>query len=700
MQTKIHTLMRIFCMIWLVFGRILTPDLHGQEAVDSTPQLHLIGAYFKENKAVVLRWVPSEPGLWRKANFYGYTLERAEVDTLRGDTLSWSVLSRLKPLSLDDWRGEVAMYPTDTMLMVAGQAIHGEKNSDPLTLENMAMKSDQLQNYYSACMLASEFSANAARAAALRYEDVSCKPNTHYLYRLSVTIATDSPIPMEALVAVSTDEEETFPPVESVEINEAERLIELLWNRTYYKNFYSAYNVYRSDDMGKTWVRRNSKPVSYLAYKDENKYIFRDSVPADYVVYQYRIEGITPYATLGPLSEILSAQGRDRTPPDPPYNVKTDYQGKGRMVIRWDVNPADGDIAGFRVARSNEIDRGFVELTPEPLPADARSFVDTTCNELLNNYYFIGVFDKEGNVNVCMPQYGTIIDSVPPAAPVGLRGSIDTAGVVTLSWNLGREPDLKGYFVHYSNNDRHTFINVTDFHLEDTVWRDTIPLNVLTETIHYKVVAIDHRSNYSPYSEMITLRKPDRVPPASPVFVKSVSKKDGIEIEWYNSSSVDVEYHLLLRRSDRDTVFREIYRSKTFAEKSVYLDTSAIAGEKYQYQLVAVDDAGLRSKSVGILSATAFHVKSLAAVRDFKVEKQGDPLVTALSWKADNVRETRFALYRSLNDQPYTLYKSLTGVDSWMDRGYPAGSAVRYRIKAINREGWQSDFTEELVVQW
>jgi hypothetical protein len=369
------------------------------------------------------------------------------------------------------------------------------------------------------------------------------------------------------------------------------------------------------------------------------------------------------------------------------------------MLISWEVNKNDKDISGFRISRSNEIDKGFVELTKEPLSPGTRTFLDTTCNELINNYYFIGVFDKEGNANVSMPQYGTIIDSVPPSAPAGLKGSIDTNGVVKITWRLGKEPDLKGYFVHYSNDDRHTFINVTDFHLEDTTWTDTIPLNVLTEKIHYKVVAIDHRSNYSKYSDILTLNKPDLVPPASPVFIKSESKTEGIEIHWYNSSSADVVNNILYRRKKGEGSFEEIYRAGPYSDKSVYLDKNITSGVSYEYQVAALDDAGLFSKRVGVLNATAFQIKTLEGVENFTCTQEKSPLSCVLSWKYKESQNVRFVLYRSVNDQPYVLYQSISGVNTWKDGRIRKGDLVRYKIKVVNTDGWQSNFSREIEVK-
>ena len=679
---------------------MVNTNLIASAGQDTTDQLRLIAAAFENPSQVILRWVPSSPGLWRQCNYYGYKLERAEVDTLKTSPLSWNEISTIRPASLEDWKKIVKNNPGDTMLMVAGQAIHGEINNEPFSLDNMIKKSDQLQNYYSACVLAAEFSKLAALTAGLRYEDKTVEKNKTYVYKLTI-MAPDSLLNhVIAVTSVQTNGPEDFPPVHSVEIKEGEKIIEILWDRTYYKNYYSAFNIYRADGEGKGWKKLNKRPVSYLAYKDENKYIFRDSVQQNYIKYQYKIEGITPYATTGPMSEIFFAQGRDRTPPNAPYNVKTQHVGPQKMLISWEVDTNDNDIAGFRISRSNEIDKGFIELTSKPLSPKARFFVDTTCNELINNYYFIGVFDQEGNANVSMPQYGTIIDSVPPARPTGLQGNIDTNGVVKITWRLGKEPDLKGYFVHYSNDERHTFINLTDFHLEDTTWTDTIPLNVITEHIYYKVVAIDHRSNYSKYSDLLTLKKPDLVPPVSPVFINAVSAADGINLQWYNSSSTDVVQHILFRRKKGEEKFLEKYKVQTHADKSTYKDVDISAGVTYEYQIAALDDAGLYSEKKGILSATAYQVKSLEGVKTFTYIQEKFPNACILSWTYDDFENVRFVIYRSVNNQPYSLYKSISGTNTWKDSRFQKGDTIKYKVKVVNIDGWQSDFSKELEVQW
>lgn len=654
---------------------------------------------FLSGNTVVLRWAPARPDVWRYSAFYGYKIERAEFDTLSGKNPEWvTIADRLKPLTLEAWRELVKKSPDDIYLQAAGQAQHGERNASPLTMENMFRKSDELNNYYAAAMLSAEFSAQAGLASALRYEDRNVLRDKVYTYRITSLCPTQTLDISPGLTSVSTYEVREFPKVLIQRVYEGEKYVELYWDKALHNIHYSAFNVYRAPEGSENFVKLNIVPVSYTAYKNDQEYIYRDSLTENYKKYRYKVEGLTSFATHGPLSDPVTAMGRDRTSPNAPYNVKADYKGGGIMHLSWEVNPADDDIAGFRISRSNKIDGGYVELTTEPLSPRTRTYVDSTCNELIHNYYFIGVFDHEGNVNVAMPVYGTIIDSVPPAPPAGLSGSIDTNGVVTLTWRLGDEPDLRGYYIHYSDSNQHTFKNITGYPLQDTVWRDTIPLNVLTEEIYYKIVAIDHRSNYSGYSEMLTLKKPDKVPPVAPVFTGSYNDKGRVELSWYNSSSHDVVANVLERKSENDRAFREIYRVNSMEAIGKYSDTQVVPGLEYEYRLYALDDAGLRSEYAGKVVITAFESKTLPEPKNLNIRVDTLKKEVQLSWDYPIEGDIRFVVYRSADSLSMVSHKVLKNVTTFKDFFHSNHRRYTYRIQALNAKGWRSEFSDPVSV--
>lgn len=660
-------------------------------------EVNIIAGYL-DSRAVIVRWVPSTPAVWSYSAYYGYRLERCEVDTITGEQSKWIPLgdTTLKPASLEQWRILVSQNPKDYYLQAAGQAHHGERRETGKTIAELVQKSDEFRNYYAAAMLSAEFSALAATTSALRYEDRDIVPGKLYIYRIRSLCPVSTLAIEEGITSVSTSHFETFPKITIDHIYEGENLIELAWDRKEYGQFYTAFNIYRTTDKGKTWEKINDIPFASTGIKNEDLFFFKDSLDQNYVTMQYQLEGITPFAVTGPRSEMITAMGRDRTPPTAPYSIETNYLGGGRMQITWKADPNDKDIAGFRISRSNVANEGFLELTHEALAPDVRTFTDTACNELINNYYYVGVFDKEGNVNVGFPEYGTIIDSIPPSPPTGLTGSVDTNGVVTLTWRLGPEPDLKGYYIHSSNRSDQTFINLTGHPVQDTIWRDTLPLNVLSEKIYYKLVAVDMRSNYSVYSVMLTLQKPDIVPPVAPVMIDVRNEHDMVKLRWYNSTSLDVLENVLERRAAGDTTFVKLYSCRSDMPEGSYTDATVQDGTKYEYRVYALDDASLKSGFSGSVSITAFVSKTMSPLSNIQAVAKSEEKKVILYWEYAQQSDVYFAVYRSVNGSPYQSHKTVKGRTSLEDYGFKAGDVAKYKVKVINSNGWQSDFSKEV----
>lgn len=665
-----------------------------------TQRVNLIGAYLSDH-TVVLRWVPSTPSLWTMSKYYGYRLERCTVDTLTGKQSDWTFPgdSVLKPMTLDMWKTAVSRNPDDLYLQAAGQAHYGSRGAEPNTLDEMILKSDELRNYYSAAILSTEFSANAANASALRFEDDSVEPGKLYIYRIKSLCPADVIAAEPGITSVTTFAIQTFPPIVTSQVYEGEHMVELAWDKAAYQSFYSAFNIYRKPAHGSEWKRINDLPVAFTGVKNPDLFYYRDSLVENYLPYDYQIEGLTPFATKGPRSREIKCMGRDRTPPAAPFNIQTQYLGNNQMLVTWEADPADHDIAGFRISRSHEANEQFLELTSRPLPPSARAFTDTTCNEMIDNFYYIGVMDTAGNVNVGFPTYGTILDSIPPEPPSGLSGSIDTNGVVTITWQPGEEPDIKGYYIHSANRADQTYINLTGHPVQDTVWRDTIPLNVLSETVYYRLVAIDMRYNYSQYSTVLALKKPDRVAPVAPVLFNVQNENQRVILEWYNSTSLDVTSNILQRRIKTDSVFVEVYRCNSLQPSARYEDTAIQGGIEYVYRVIAQDDDGLFSPPSGEMVITAYEHKYLPPVTQLIATVNDTLRKVELSWSYPDNGHLRYAVYRSVNGSLFTSHKMISHAQQFLDGPFQPGDMIMYKIKVINDKSWQSDFSSETIAR-
>src|SRR5690606_3972221 len=146
------------------------------------------------------------------------------------------------------------------------------------------------------------------------------------------------------------------------------------------------------------------------------------------------------------------------------------------------------------------------------LPKNQRSFVHEV-DPNLPNFYIVAAVDTAGNNSMSLTTYGHLIDSIAPSAPTGLKGVVDTSGLVHLSWNSSIEPDLLGYTLQFSNDSSHVFTTLTNKPIADTFYTDTIMISSLTEHVYYRLIAVDRSFNYSEASPFLGLIKPDIVPP-------------------------------------------------------------------------------------------------------------------------------------------------------------------------------------------
>ena len=96
---------KVLCILFSIWTSI---SLAQSTVMDSLhDEVNIIAGYL-DSKAVIVRWVPSTPAVWSYSAYYGYRLERCEVDTLTGDQTKWIPLgdSIMNPASLEQWRAE------------------------------------------------------------------------------------------------------------------------------------------------------------------------------------------------------------------------------------------------------------------------------------------------------------------------------------------------------------------------------------------------------------------------------------------------------------------------------------------------------------------------------------------------------------------------------------------------------------------
>jgi fibronectin type 3 domain-containing protein len=666
-------------------------------------RINVQAKYFGDS--IVLRWAPETPGAWREVNKSGFIISRTTLDENGSfDPATFQPLNAepLKPWPLEKWASIASQNSKDDFAKIAAQALYGKAF---VPSQGFIGQADEFATRFSFAMLAADISPNTSRALGLRFVDRKIEKGKTYIYRVISRADSSRYRIYPGVFVVTADQVQPVPKVAVHEIKEKENLIELHWLREIHDRHFSAYYIERSDDNGKTFHRLTRTPFIHpVSEKNPAKnkdIVYLDSLPQNYKAYHYRVVGITSFGELSPVSDVIKGMGKDKTPPQPPQNVKAKHAGGTRVSITWDYPKSSKDIRGFLIGKGNDPSKQFVPLVTEPLSARTRSYVDENADVMRSNYYIVAAVDTAGNASVSLAQYAMIIDSIPPAPPTGLSGAIDSAGHVTLSWKLGPEQDIQGYLVFFANKADHEFAQLTSGPLQDTVYRDTIQIKTLTKHIYYRVVAIDYNSNYSAFSQILELKRPDVVPPSQAVMDGYKVALKGIELEWVPSSSEDLAKTVLYRWEDDSRKWKEIAAFDAKDKRNHYLDTVGMkSGKLYSYSLVSFDEDGLASKRSVPVKIKFMDFSKREAVNNLQALPNTDSKDITVSWNYPVKGEYRFIIYRAVNGSGFTSYKTFGGtVNSFRDTEVKKGSAYEYSVGVIYKDGVKAPFGKIVKTQ-
>ncbi|MBK9421893.1 MAG: hypothetical protein IPN44_12705 [Flavobacteriales bacterium] len=649
--------------------------------------------------SVVLRWAPMSASTWHRTNQYGYKVVRIEVQ----DNIA-PIRVRLNPDTVRPWTLEQfrTRFPVQHRYApVAAQTLYGKTFAatspagDPRP--NPDAETEQTMRWGIA-MLYADYDAGVATALGLRWVDRTAKRDARYLYRV---ISLDPLHPDSASLGIDRVLDTMPPPVNpTVTAEEKEGRIALKWPKADMIAPFSGYWIERKSASG-TWIRLNDAPFVQTEPKSDRpntEVTYTDTtIAGNYIPYQYRVIGITAFAETATDAPIVTAMGRDRTPPPNPV-MKGVKDENGKLVVHWEQPEGATDLRGFRVEKAPRANGLFLPLHKGLLPTTARSFTDTSTYLLEENHFRVFAVDTAGNESKSMLGYGSALDSVPPAPPVGLEAVIDTNGVVTLRWKLGPELDIMGYRVFFANAADHEFNNLTPQPLADTVFTDTIQIKTLTKKIYYRVVAVDRNYNHSAFSGTLGVTKPDVVSPVAPVFSTYLASDSAVTLSFVPSSSADVATHQLLRRSSSDTTWRAIATWNANENKRNFVDRGIAAPEFYAYYLQATDSAGnrsLRSAPVEVRVKSIYHA---AAPKEVLAVKMDD--IVQVQWSIAETGVKYFVIYRSKDGSPMlSIASAPADKTKYVDIRLQGTGVYRYAVKAVYLNGVSSSLQESAEVR-
>lgn len=676
--------------------------------------------------SIVLRWAPSTKVLADSVYERGFTViriammedENGLVTLYDPSPNSLRILADsanpIRPWTLEEVESRLPdpenLSGADSLAVIAAWTLYGSMDSSTTQEDSSAVaaKSKEDDMLFGISLLMADRSSLAAELLGLRFADSDLEPGKHYKY---IIHPVGFPPEMAASTIVVNDPSRN-EVVKDLKIKEDDGYLTLYWPKR--SNAYSGYWIERSADNGETWSRMTKQPVVFVDFQspkrslesndnEENElnerdhYIFRDTVE-NYKKYFYRVSGQTPFADYTDYVSV-SGMATDLTPPPIPVILEHYVDEEtGIGYIDWGMNSdaSTSDLAGFTIWSATHPDSTFEQVSGM-LPVSARSYRSPApLSNTRTHYYVVKSVDDKGNAMSSFPIYMHVIDDVPPLSPTGLSYLIDdSTGIVTLSWDANEEADLSGYKVFFSNSLKDEFSQLTHGAQPGNVFYDTLALVTLSEEVYYKVRAEDLSYNGSGFSDVLTVKRPDHVPPVAPVMEIPEIHEGYIRLKWRTSSSIDVERQIIYRRLLKEEQEWLALADLEDPALSQFDDMTATEEAIYEYSMRVVDDAGLYSAYAFPVRARRWFDGSIAEIQNLNVVYNSETGQVDMQWEYEaqwnEILEDvdyMFYIYRSKGDEEIKRYRLLDSETlSFSDSRVSESDTYNYGVKVVYLDG-------------
>ena len=567
------------------------------------------------NDRIVLRLFVNSPATFYIANSKGYIIEKAvAVNGIGNEKLAYAAIkgSPFKRLEETKWEALINNAgPKDTvnkdlagLAFIYSDSITKPKAGDVLDNGMQSIKENREQEAmkFMFATIAANRSKIAAKGLAQWVEDAEVQVGKVYVYRVKLnddkSNSNDNWFYLK--VVCKSFNENYLRNDKIVKLKEGDTKVSFTFPGS---DDYYAFEIERSGDDGKSFKRITTAPgikLNPAGFVGQTDFVFADSNLTNYKKYIYRILVATVFADNLLLSELV-AMPKDKTPP-PAVSIKSATHIKPNEVeIVWQINDKEvKDLKGFNVKRSNFVDSAYHIISKQLLGSTTKKYIDDSFDKDGSNYYMVESVDTAGNSINSFSAYVTLIDSTPPAIPVVEKATIDSLGKITIKIKPNKEKDFMGYQLLKANAEEHEFSVEQETYKDSLgattfILHDSTTLQSLTPKIYYKLIAFDSHYNQSEFSKVIILKRPDTIPPVSPIITNFKVADSTVTILFANSSSEDAVANYLLRKEIGKQKFDTIFINKNEEVRS-FTDKKITGGKVYEYTMFAKDEGGLKSK--------------------------------------------------------------------------------------------------------
>jgi hypothetical protein len=644
---------------------------------------------------VELRFFPDRKKTLELGLQSGFILERADRNSN-----NFTEIARTNSFSEAEWEQALQRAKTEEEKIqieisqdfyIASKEKNGGKLDFSTGIADLKQQKADEDFQFMVSVLTAIKNADAAKGLGLSYVDTTVKAVKEYTYRVKLV------------------ENSSVYKIESVPVT-----VETIKNKSIYKN--KVYIKTGDTQLGFVWedhpnlsgvdVERkingvfkklNDAPIYTVrgkTYKGVKRNGYSEDSLVNYQRYTYRFYAQTIFGERVKFAEV-TGMPRDLTPPQKPFLKQPKHIKPNEVLIEWEMNkPIEPDFKGFKIGRSEKSSGNFTLLSNKILPSSTRKFIDKSFIKGKSNYYIIQALDTANNVSSSFPISVTLIDSIPPVKPIFIDGKIDSVGVVTVNIQKNKETDLMGYRLYRSNSPKHEFSVIKEGFLSldslqnkaevQTKFIDTVTLKSLTPYIYYRTEALDFNHNTSEFSEILKVKRPDIIPPTTPVFKKVKVGEDFVELEFALSKSSDVKQQTLYRKLNLKDEWKQLEILQNNQKK--YIDNKVEKGTKYYYSLQAIDDSGNKSDFAITVMGKPYDTGVRPPVENLRIKKDKNTIILNWEYKLHN-SETLYVIYKQNKNGQLVQYKNTKEL---IFKEIANNKPIGYAVRVISKDGGKS----------
>lgn len=672
---------KIFCI--LVYSVFLT-TINAQQNNTTIITGSIIGKGKPYTNKIALRWNINNAYLLQDLCIDGVVIDRLIINNQNKAEGTWQRITTkpIKALTINEFQ-KISSNKDSGKLIIA-QSLYGKSEIAVSNfIEQISLQQQDAQNRHLVTALYATVDRENAFAAGLGFEDkINVDASKNYVYRICAEKQTEkSRIDTGFIFVAGRDIQNTNEQVYFATTENADSAIVLKWPSQY--NKFSAYIIERSTD------NKNFIQVShgyFLPSIDTVNGIiaFTDKVD-NFKNYYYRITGINAFGEHFTTNYKINGRGIDKTPPTPVLlKFKRD---NNEVKFTWN-KPKDKDVKAVYLMQGKNLNKYDSLLTPNSINPLQTNYNISLPQKFTSAYYRLAIIDTNNNMSFSNQVYVFIPSNTAPASPIAVTGFIDSTGKVHVSWSAKTDKELRGYKLMMANNENGPFTLASDI-IEDTTYIFQNTLNTLTKNLFIQVVAVDGNFNHSLPSQTITIQRPLKNKPLTPVFSAYYVGTNGINLEWVHNSSENFNHFLVLRHQVSNNQWTTIATTT----QTSFTDTSVIENTLYDYTLQAVSTENVYSDSAFFIRLAAGK-KSTSNNLVFYVSKNETNHQYTLSWKLNYNKPVKFFVLYKNDGEGLMMYKSFSKDQLTFSEKNSDAKKVTYAIAATYSDNTTSEIIE------